>query len=150
MARLLLLNGPNLNLLGTREPAIYGTDSLASIESARGRGGARAGARAARAFQSNAEHELIELIHRAKTEGIGFACPQPRGLHPHQCRAARCARCGTALAFIEVHLSNTHAREAFRRHSYFSDIAVGAIGGLGAFGYEAAIRAAALRLARPA
>ncbi len=148
MARVLLLNGPNLNLLGTREPALYGTDTLEAIEQ-------RAGVLARElghellAFQSNAEHELIERIHRAKAEGVAFAIFNPGGF-THTSIALRDALLGTALSFIEVHLSNTHAREAFRRHSYFSDIAVGVVCGLGAFGYEAAIRAAAQRLARPA
>jgi 3-dehydroquinate dehydratase II len=148
MARVLLLNGPNLNLLGTREPALYGTDTLEAIEQ-------RAGSLARElghellAFQSNAEHELIERIHRAKAEGVAFAIFNPGGF-THTSIALRDALLGTALPFIEVHLSNTHAREAFRRHSYFSDIAVGVVCGLGAFGYEAALRAAAQRLARPA
>jgi 3-dehydroquinate dehydratase-2 len=148
MARLLLLNGPNLNLLGTREPAVYGTDSLQSIET-RAAAVARELGHELLAFQSNAEHELIERIHRAKTEGVGFAVINPGGF-THTSIALRDALLGTGLAFIEVHLSNTQAREAFRRHSYFSDIAVGVICGLGSFGYEAAIRAAALRLSRPA
>jgi 3-dehydroquinate dehydratase-2 len=148
MARVLLLNGPNLNLLGTREPALYGTDTLEAIEQ-------RAGSLARElghellAFQSNAEHELIERIHRAKAEGVSFAIFNPGGF-THTSIALRDALLGTALPFIEVHLSNPHAREAFRRHSYFSDIAVGVVCGLGAFGYEAALRAAAQRLARPA
>jgi 3-dehydroquinate dehydratase-2 len=148
MARVLLLNGPNLNLLGTREPAVYGTDTLEAIEQ-------RAGSLARElghellAFQSNAEHELIERIHRAKAEGVAFAIFNPGGF-THTSIALRDALLGTALPFIEVHLSNTHAREAFRRHSYFSDIAVGVVCGLGAFGYEAALRAAAQRLARAA
>jgi 3-dehydroquinate dehydratase-2 len=145
MARVLLLNGPNLNLLGTREPDVYGTQTLAGIE-------ARAAAVAAesghelQAFQSNAEHELIERVHRAKAEGVAFVILNP-GAFTHTSIALRDALLGTALPFIEVHLSNTQAREEFRRHSYFSDIAAGVILGLGAFGYEAALRAAALRLA---
>jgi 3-dehydroquinate dehydratase-2 len=148
MARLLLLNGPNLNLLGTREPAVYGTESLASIET-RAAALARELGHELLVFQSNAEHELIERIQLARTEGVAFAVVNPGGF-THTSVALRDALLGTGLAFIEVHLSNTQAREAFRRHSYFSDIAVGVICGLGSFGYEAAIRAAALRLARPA
>ena len=148
MARLLLLNGPNLNLLGTREPAVYGTDSLQSIET-RAAGVARELGHELLVFQSNAEHELIERVHSAKTEGVAFAIINPGGF-THTSIALRDALLGTGLAFIEVHFSNTQAREAFRRHSYFSDIAVCVICGLGAFGYEAAIRAAALRLTRPA
>jgi 3-dehydroquinate dehydratase II len=146
MARVLLLNGPNLNLLGTREPAVYGTDTLATIE-ARAAAVARETGHTLEAFQSNAEHELIERIHRAKAEGIAFVILNP-GAFTHTSIALRDALLGTAVPFIEVHLSNTQAREAFRRQSYFSDVAIGVIVGLGAYGYEAAIRAAALHLAR--
>jgi 3-dehydroquinate dehydratase-2 len=146
MARLLLLNGPNLNLLGTREPAVYGTDTLETIEK-RAAAVAQESGHELLAFQSNAEHELIERIHRARAEGVAFIIVNP-GAFTHTSIALRDALLGTGLPFIEVHLSNTHAREAFRRHSYFSDIAVGVICGLGAFGYEAAVRAAALRLTR--
>jgi 3-dehydroquinate dehydratase-2 len=145
MARLLLLNGPNLNLLGAREPAVYGTDTLEAIEK-RAAAVARESGHELLTFQSNAEHELIERIHRARTEGVAFLIMNP-GAFTHTSIALRDALLGTGLPFIEVHLSNTQAREAFRRHSYFSDIAVGVICGLGAFGYEAAVRAAALRLA---
>jgi len=145
MARLLLLNGPNLNLLGTREPAVYGTDTLEDIEK-RAAVVARDSGHELLTFQSNAEHELIERIHRARTEGVAFLIMNP-GAFTHTSIALRDALLGTGLPFIEVHLSNIQAREAFRRHSYFSDIAVGVICGLGAFGYEAAVRAAASRLA---
>lgn len=148
MARVLLLNGPNLNLLGTREPAVYGTDTLESIE-ARAAAVAREAGHELLTFQSNAEHELIGRVHAARAEGVAFLIVNP-GAFTHTSIALRDAILGTGLPFIEVHLSNTHAREAFRRHSYFSDIAVGVITGLGAFGYEAAVRAAAQRLARPA
>ena len=141
---MLLLNGPNLNLLGTREPAIYGTDTLQSIEQ-RAAGVARESGHDLIAFQSNAEHELIERIQRARTEGVAFLIVNP-GAFTHTSIALRDALVATGLPFIEVHLSNPHAREAFRRQSYFSDVAVGVISGLGAFGYEAAVRAAALRL----
>jgi 3-dehydroquinate dehydratase II len=147
MARLLLLNGPNLNLLGIREPAIYGADTLESIEK-------RAAALAAelghelQSFQSNAEHELIERVHRAGAEAVAFMIVNP-GAFTHTSVALRDALSGVAVPFIEVHLSNTHAREPFRRHSYFSDIAVGVVVGLGALGYEVAVRAAAAHLARP-
>lgn len=146
MARLLLLNGANLNLLGTREPAVYGTDTLEVIEK-RAAAVARETGHELLTFQSNAEHELIERLHRARAEGVAFVIVNP-GAFTHTSIALRDALLGTALPFIEVHLSNTHAREAFRRHSYLSDIAVGVICGLGAFGYEAAVRAAALRLGR--
>lgn len=148
MARVLLLNGPNLNLLGTREPAVYGTETLAVIEQ-RAAVVARETGHELVAFQSNAEHELIDRVHRAKGESVAFVIINP-GAFTHTSIALRDALLGTALPFIEVHLSNTHAREAFRRHSYFSDIAVGVILGLGAYGYEVAIRAAAQRLARAA
>jgi 3-dehydroquinate dehydratase-2 len=144
MARVLLLNGPNLNLLGSREPAVYGTDTLESIEQ-RTAAVARETGHELTAFQSNAEHELIERVHRARAEGVSFLIVNPGAL-THTSIALRDAILGTALPFIEVHLSNPQAREAFRRHSYFSDIAVGVISGLGAYGYEAAMRAAARRL----
>ena len=144
MAQVLLLNGPNLNLLGTREPAVYGTDTLQSIEQ-RAASVARESGHDLIAFQSNAEHELIERIQRARTEGVAFLIVNP-GAFTHTSIALRDAIVATGLPFIEVHLSNPHAREAFRRQSYFSDVAVGVISGLGAFGYEAAVRAAALRL----
>ena len=145
MARVLLLNGPNLNLLGTREPAVYGTDTLESIEK-RAAAVARESGHELIAFQSNAEHELIERVHQARAEGVAFMIVNP-GAFTHTSIALRDALLGVGVPFIEVHLSNTHAREAFRRHSYFSDIAVGVITGLGAYGYEAAVRAAAQRLA---
>ena len=146
MARILLLNGPNLSLLGTREPELYGTDTLASIEQ-------RASAIAAElghelvAFQSNAEHLLIERVHQAAREGVVFMIVNP-GAFTHTSIALRDAVLATQLPFIEVHLSNTQAREPFRQRSYFSDIAVGSIVGLGALGYELAVRAAANHLAR--
>jgi 3-dehydroquinate dehydratase-2 len=146
MARLLLLNGPNLNLLGTREPAVYGTDTLEAIEK-RAAEVARECGHELIAFQSNAEHELIERIHRARSGGVAFLIVNP-GAFTHTSIALRDAILATGLPFLEVHLSNTQARESFRRHSYFSDIAIGVISGLGAFGYEAAVRAAALRLGR--
>ena len=146
MARVLLLNGPNLNLLGTREPAVYGTDTLAAIEARAARVAGEAGHELV-AFQSNAEHELIERVHRAKAEGIAFVILNP-GAFTHTSIALRDALLGTALPFIEVHLSNTQAREAFRRQSYFSDVALGVILGLGAYGYEAALHAAAQHMAR--
>ena len=148
MARVLLLNGPNLNLLGTREPSVYGTDTLDAIEK-RAAVVARETGHELVSFQSNAEHELMERIHRAKADAVDFVIINP-GAFTHTSIALRDALLGTALPFIEVHLSNTQAREAFRRHSYFSDIAVGVICGLGAYGYEVAVRAAAQRLARSA
>ena len=146
MARVLLLNGPNLNLLGTREPGLYGVETLESIERRLTAVGRELGHELL-TFQSNAEHELIARIHTARGEGVAFLIINP-GAFTHTSIALRDAILATALPFIEVHLSNTQAREAFRRHSYFSDIAVGLISGLGAYGYEAAMRAAALHLAR--
>jgi 3-dehydroquinate dehydratase-2 len=147
MARFLLLNGPNLNLLGQREPEVYGKDTLASIEE-------RARNEAARlrheivSFQSNAEHELIDRIHDAGKQKLDFLILNPGGL-THTSVALRDALLAVRVPFIEVHLSNTHAREPFRRHSYFTDIAVGCVLGLGAYGYEVAVRSAIERLSRP-
>lgn len=147
MARLLLLNGPNLNLLGTREPALYGAATLASIEQ-RAAALAKELGHELTAFQSNAEHELINRIHQAGRDGVAFIIFNP-GAFTHTSVALRDALLGVAVPFIEVHLSNVHAREAFRRQSYFSDVAVGSVVGLGALGYELALRAAAERLSRP-
>ena len=145
MARLLLLNGPNLNLLGIREPGIYGAETLESIER-RAAEVAREAGHELSAFQSNAEHELIDRIQRAPADGVAFLIFNP-GAFTHTSVALRDAITAVKLPFIEVHLSNVHAREPFRKHSYFSDIAVGVIAGLGAFGYELALRAAARQLA---
>jgi 3-dehydroquinate dehydratase II len=145
MARILLLNGPNLNLLGTREPEIYGGDTLADIES-RALAVARECGHELTAFQSNAEHELIGRIHQAARDA-DFLILNP-GAFTHTSVALRDAIAAVRLPFLEVHLSNVHAREAFRRQSYFSDIAVGSIVGLGAYGYELAVRAVARLLAQ--
>jgi 3-dehydroquinate dehydratase II len=144
MARLLLLNGPNLNLLGSREPDKYGTTSLAEIEK-RARAVAAELGHELRAEQSNAEHVLIEHIQRAPQAGVNFLILNPGGL-THTSVALRDALLAVSLPFIEVHLSNTAARESFRHHSYLADIAVGSIVGLGPMGYEFAVRAAAARL----
>jgi 3-dehydroquinate dehydratase-2 len=146
MARILLVNGPNLNLLGTREPEIYGADTLGDIE-ARAAAVARECGHELTAFQSNAEHELIGRIHQAGRESTDFLILNP-GAFTHTSVALRDAIAAVRLPFVEVHLSNVHAREAFRRQSYFSDIAVGSIVGLGAYGYELAVRAVARLLAR--
>ena len=145
MARVLLLNGPNLNLLGSREPGIYGAETLESIEK-RAAEVAREVGHELVSFQSNAEHELIDRIHRVPADGVGFLIFNPAAF-THTSVALRDSIAAVRLPFIEVHLSNTHAREPFRRHSYFSDIAVGVIAGFGAFGYELAVRAAARHLA---
>lgn len=145
MSRLLLLNGPNLNLLGTREPGLYGADTLDAIVQ-RSAALARELGHELVARQSNAEHELVEAVQRAPAEGIAFLILNP-GAFTHTSIALRDAILGVSLPFIEVHLSNVHAREPFRRHSYFSDISVGQVVGLGPLGYELALRAAAARLA---
>jgi 3-dehydroquinate dehydratase-2 len=148
MARILLVNGPNLNLLGTREPEIYGADTLSDIES-RATAVARECGHELTAFQSNAVHELIGRIHQAGRESTDFLILNP-GAFTHTSVALRDAIAAVRLPFLEVHLSNVHAREAFRRQSFFSDIAVGSIVGLGAYGYELAVRAVARLLARTA
>jgi len=141
MARLLLLNGPNLNLLGQREPGIYGADTLETITARCSRLATELG-HSLTARQSNAEHELIDAVQQARGEGVEFLILNP-GAFTHTSIALRDALLGVKLPFIEVHLSNVHAREPFRHRSYFSDIAVGVILGLGPQGYELAIRAAA-------
>ena len=140
MADLLVLNGPNLNLLGTREPRHYGTDTLAVIE---GRLTALATdiGHSIAFLQSNAEHELIARIHEAATDGTRAIIFNPAAF-THTSVALRDALGAVALPFIEVHLSNIHAREPFRQRSYFSDIAAGTISGLGTLGYELALMAA--------
>ena len=137
MARLLVLHGPNLNLLGTREPEIYGTDTLADID-ARLTKLAKSRHHSFDSLQSNAEHVLIERIHVAKGEGVGYIVFNP-GAFTHTSIALRDALLGVGIPFIEVHLSNVHSREAFRQHSYISDVARGVITGLGARGYEYAL-----------
>jgi 3-dehydroquinate dehydratase II len=146
MARILLVNGPNLNLLGTREPEIYGAETLGDIET-RAATVARECGHELTAYQSNAEHELIGRVHQAGRDSTDFLILNP-GAFTHTSVALRDAIAAVRLPFVEVHLSNVHAREAFRRESYFSDIAVGSIVGLGAFGYELAVRAVAVLLAR--
>lgn len=146
MAHILLVNGPNLNLLGTREPGIYGSETLADIEQ-RAIAVARETGHTLSAFQSNAEHALIERVHQAGREAVDFMVLNP-GAFTHTSIALRDAITGVKLRFIEVHLSNIYTRESFRHKSYFSDIAAGSIVGLGAFGYELALRAAAKILAR--
>jgi 3-dehydroquinate dehydratase-2 len=144
MHRILLLNGPNLNLLGRREPGWYGDVTLADIES---RLRTLAGQRdaALESFQSNAEHELVDRIQALAVAPVDFAIVNP-GAFTHTSIALRDALLAVAVPFIEVHLSNVHAREPFRRHSYFSDIAAGSIVGLGAQGYVLALMAALDRL----
>ncbi len=144
MASILVLHGPNLNLLGTREPAQYGHHTLDDINS-RLQASATAAGHHLQCLQSNAEYELIERIHDAQREGINFIIFNPAAF-THTSIALRDALLATAIPFIEVHLSNVHAREAFRHHSYFSDIAAGVIVGLGPDGYQLALQAAINRL----
>jgi len=144
MARLLVLNGPNLNMLGVREPSHYGHATLADIEQQL-RARAEQAGHTLESFQSNAEHELVERVHRAHGEQIDFIIINPAAF-THTSVALRDALSAVAIPFIEVHLSNVHAREAFRHHSFFSDIASGVISGLGAIGYELALEAALRRL----
>ena len=144
MRRILLINGPNLNLLGSREPDLYGRDTLPAIE---GRLKAQAANRGAvlESFQSNAEHELVDRVQALGQQPVDFVILNP-GAFTHTSIALRDAFLAVAVPFIEVHLSNVHAREPFRKHSYFSDIAAGSIAGLGAQGYELALAAALERL----
>lgn len=144
MARILVLNGPNLNLLGTREPEVYGRTTLAEIDAALVAQGAAAGHEVT-ALQSNAEHVLIERIHAAREDGTRFILINP-GAFTHTSIALRDALAGVAIPFIEVHLSNVHAREAFRQHSYLSSIAVGVITGLGVDSYRLGLDAAIRRV----
>lgn len=146
MSEILLLHGPNLNLLGTREPEIYGHETLDIINGRLLAEAEHAGV-TLRCLQSNAEHELIEAVHSAKADGTKFIVINPAGF-THTSVALRDAFAGVAIPFIEVHLSNVHAREAFRQHSYFSDIAEGVICGLGSFGYDCALAAALNHLAQ--
>jgi 3-dehydroquinate dehydratase II len=143
MARLLVIHGPNLNLLGSREPEIYGTDTLEDVD-ARLIRQAEAAGHQLECFQSNAEHALIERVHAARDEGVAFIVLNPGAL-THTSIALRDALLGVGIPFIEVHLSNVHARESFRHHSYLSDVAVGVITGLGADGYRLALDGAMAR-----
>jgi 3-dehydroquinate dehydratase-2 len=140
MAHILLLNGPNLNLLGAREPGIYGKVTLDQVHERMAKLAADAGHHLT-AFQSNAEAELIARIHEAPASHVAMIIFNPAGF-THTSVALRDALLAVKIPFIEVHLSNVHAREPFRHHSYFSDIALGVITGLGAVGYELALRAA--------
>jgi 3-dehydroquinate dehydratase-2 len=143
---LLVLHGPNLNLLGTREPEVYGHDTLADIDR-RLREQAAACGRSLQSLQSNHEGVLVDRIHAARGDGTRFILINPGAL-THTSIALRDALLGVALPFIEVHLSNVHRREPFRHHSYLSDVAQGVICGLGAQGYELALQAALRRLTK--
>jgi 3-dehydroquinate dehydratase-2 len=140
MATITVLNGPNLNLLGIREPGLYGTKNLADIQQQLEQKATELGHQL-NFYQNNAEHQIIELIHAAYHAQVDFIIINPAAF-THTSVALRDALLATKIPFIEVHLSNVHAREPFRKHSYFSDIAQGVICGLGATGYELALLAA--------
>ena len=140
MAKILVLHGPNLNMLGIREPEVYGTTTLKEIDEQIKLFADSAGHKLA-SFQSNAEHELIDRIQLAKTKKIDFIIINP-GAYTHTSVAIRDAFLSVSIPFIEVHLSNVFAREEFRKQSYLSDIAVAVVSGMGAFGYEVALQAA--------
>ncbi len=146
MAKILALHGPNLNLLGVREPDIYGHETLADINAALAEQAQAAGHELSW-YQSNAEHELIGRIHQARDDQTAMIVFNP-GAFTHTSIALRDALAAVAIPFIEVHLSNVHAREPFRRHSYLADLAVGVIGGFGSDSYRLALDAAIRRLAR--
>ena len=146
MAQLLVLHGPNLNLLGTREPEVYGRATLAEIDDAL-KTAAHAAGHALETLQSNAEHVLVDRVQAARDDGTAFLLLNPGGF-THTSVALRDALAAVALPFIEVHLSNPHAREPFRRTSYFSDLAVGVVAGFGADSYRYALDAALARLDR--
>jgi len=139
----LVLHGPNLNLLGTREPAVYGSATLPDIEHELTQIANAAGGRL-QSFQSNHEGALIDRVHAARADGTDFILINPAGL-THTSVALRDALAAVAIPFVEVHLSNIHGREPFRRHSYFSDLAEGVVCGLGAQGYVLALRYALTR-----
>ncbi|HWA39876.1 MAG TPA: type II 3-dehydroquinate dehydratase [Burkholderiales bacterium] len=144
--KVLVIHGPNLNLLGTREPTVYGRETLEAINKRLVSAGSKEGVDVA-CFQSNLEGALIDRVHAAKREGVGFIVINPAG-YTHTSVALRDALAGVAVPFIEVHLSNVHAREAFRHRSFFSDIAVGTIVGLGSRGYDYALESAIEAVAR--
>ncbi len=145
--QILVLHGPNLNLLGTREPQVYGATTLEQINATLMAQASAHGAHLT-AFQSNHEGALIDRVHAARTDGTRFIVINPGGF-THTSVALRDALAGVALPFIEVHISNVHRREPFRHHSYFSDLAEGVIVGLGVTGYSLALQAALERLGAP-
>ncbi|SNB59154.1 3-dehydroquinate dehydratase [Marinobacter sp. es.042] len=146
MSTILVLHGPNLNMLGTREPEVYGYETLADIDDRLRSLAAEQGHHLLH-LQSNAEYELIERVHEARAEGVDFIIINPAAF-THTSVALRDAMLASGIPFIEVHFSNVHAREPFRHHSYFSDIAEGVICGLGSQGYELALQAALKRIHR--
>ena len=145
VAKILVLHGPNLNLLGDREPEVYGRATLADIDAALSRQAEAAG-HTLTSYQSNAEHELVERVQAAKRDTTAFILINPAAF-THTSVALRDALAAVAIPFIEVHLSNPHAREPFRRQSYFSDLAAGIVAGFGADSYRYALDAAVKRLA---
>ena len=147
MASILVLHGPNLNLLGTREPEVYGRDTLADIDRRLAERAAAAG-HALTAFQSNAEHALVERVQATRTDGTALVLINPAAF-THTSVALRDAFAAVRTPFIEVHLSNPHAREPFRHHSYLSDLAIGVVCGFGAQSYLLALEAAIPRLDAP-
>lgn len=144
MAKLLVLHGPNLNLLGTREPDIYGHATLAKIDDDLKAQAAAAGHQL-ESLQSNAEHALVDRVQAARSDGTAFVLVNPAAF-THTSVALRDALAAVAIPFIEIHLSNPHSREPFRHHSYFSDLAVGVVCGFGADSYRYALEAALKRL----
>ena len=144
MAKLLVVHGPNLNLLGSREPEHYGHATLADIDRRLDEAAKQAGHQIA-CIQSNAEHDLVQAIQQTATDDTDFIIINPAAF-THTSVALRDALAASGTPFIEVHLSNIHSREDFRQQSYFSDIAVGVISGLGAYGYELALMAASQHL----
>jgi len=144
MASLLLINGPNLNLLGSREPGVYGETNLTDVE-AKLESMAKELGHQLQCFQSNAEHEIVDRVQHARSDEIDFILLNP-GAFTHTSIAIRDALLAVSIPFIEVHLSNVFAREDFRHSSYFSDIAAGCLFGLGALGYELALQAASRQL----
>lgn len=147
MSRILVMHGPNLNLLGGRETEHYGRDTLAAIDQRLAEQGRKAGI-TVESFQSNAEAELVERVHSAKSNETAYIVINPAAF-THTSVALRDALAAVKIPFIEVHLSNVHARESFRHHSYFSDLAAGVIVGLGPVGYELALEAAIRALRSP-
>ena len=144
MSKILVINGPNLNLLGTREPHIYGSTTLTDVEA-----GLQAQAKELglelECFQSNHEGAIVDRIHQARTEGVSFVLINP-GAYTHTSVAIRDAFNGVAIPFVEVHISNVHKREAFRHHSYLSDVAEAVMAGFGTLGYNLALQFIAARL----